>query len=435
MLANVCITKYAMFFKHMCNIMTELVKTLSAMRGAGLMLNIVVGAGLLALPGLVVDAVGKYALWAWAICAFAAIPLLSVFIIMGKRFPNAGGIAHFSEMAFGSAAYIVTSVIFLGAVTFGLPAIALTGGYYLSEMMPAHPVFYAALIILAAAGSHLVSTEIAGKISSVIASGVLISLICLVIIGAYAMDWANIAQNTSPILEVDVNQVLLPFMMIFFAFTGWEVAASISEEFKNPKRDFPRAMIISFVAACFLYFSMAFIVQNTEITGSYEASFTSIAEIVFGKSGKIAVSILAAIIIFANLMGAIWAVSRMILSLSREGYLPFNLKTNGNGSPISAVLITSAILLIVLSMDWLQLLDINEMLSIAGQNFLILYGITGFALFRLSQSGLEKILSAMTILIVAILLFLQAVSIFYPICLSVAALIIWYFKKKNNITS
>ena len=65
--------------------MTELAKTLSATRGAGLMLNIVVGAGLLALPGLVVEAVGKHALWAWATCAIAAIPLLSVFIIMGRK--------------------------------------------------------------------------------------------------------------------------------------------------------------------------------------------------------------------------------------------------------------------------------------------------------------------------------------------------------------
>lgn len=415
--------------------MTELVKTLSTLRGAGLMLNIVVGAGLLALPGLVVEAVGKYALWAWAMCAFAAIPLLSVFIIMGRRFPNAGGIAHFSEMAFGSAAYIVTSILFLGAVSFGLPAIALTGGYYLSEIIPAHPAFYAGLLIIAAAGSHFVSTELAGKISTIVASGVLISLIFLVMIGAYAMDWANIGHDIAPISEMDIGQIFLPFMMIFFAFTGWEVAASTSEEFKNPGRDFPRAMIISFIAACFLYFSMAFIVQHTDITGSYEASFTSIVGTVFGKSGKIAVSVLAAIIIFANLMGAIWAVSRMVLSLGRENYLPFQLKTNANGAPVSAVLLTSTVLLIVLSMDWLAVLDINKMLSIAGQNFLILYGITGVALFKLSQRSLEKILSAITISIVIILLFLQAVSILYPICLSIAALCIWYFKKKISFKS
>ena len=409
--------------------MTELAKTLSATRGAGLMLNIVVGAGLLALPGLVVESVGNHALWAWAVCAIVAVPLLSVFIIMGRRFPNAGGIAHFSEMAFGSAAYIISSFIFLGAVAFGLPAIALTGGYYISEIVQGHPAFYAALLILAAASFHLVSTEIAGKISTIIASGILLALLILVAIGFYATDWSNVGENMLPISKVRIDQAFLPFMMIFFAFTGWEVAASTSEEFKNPNRDFPRAMIMSFAAACLMYFAMAFVVQNTTIAGSYESSFASIAKTVFGEGGEIAVSALAAVIVFANLMGAIWAVSRMVLSLGREDYLP--LQTTKNGSPVSAVLITSCVLLAVLTTDWLGILDIGKMLSIAGQNFLILYGITGLSLFKLSKNNLEKTLSTITIAIVSILLFLEGSSIIYPAVLLIAAMITWYFKKKQ----
>ena len=414
--------------------MTELTKTLSATRGAGLMLNIVVGAGLLALPGLVVESVGNHALWAWAVCAIVATPLLSVFIIMGRRFPNAGGIAHFSEMAFGSAAYIISSFIFLGAAAFGLPAIALTGGYYISEIVQGHPAFYAALLILAAALLHLVSTEIAGKISTIIASGILLAILILVAIGFYAMDWSNVGENMLPISKIRIDQAFLPFMMIFFAFTGWEVAASTSEEFKNPNRDFPRAMIMSFAAACLMYFAMAFVVQNTAIAGSYESSFVSIAKTVFGEGGKIAVSTLAAVIVFANLTGAIWAVSRMVLSLGREDYLPLKLKTTENGSPVSAVLITSCVLLAVLTTDWLEILDIGKMLSIAGQNFLILYGITGLSLFKLSKNNLEKILSTITIAIVSILLFLEGSSIIYPAGLSIAAMTTWYFKKKPALS-
>ena len=55
---------------------------------------------------------------------------------MGKRFPNAGGIAHFAEIAYGQAFYSIASFLFMGAVAFGLPAVALTGGYYLAEIFP-----------------------------------------------------------------------------------------------------------------------------------------------------------------------------------------------------------------------------------------------------------------------------------------------------------
>ncbi|MDA8031734.1 MAG: hypothetical protein MPK62_11555, partial [Alphaproteobacteria bacterium] len=106
--------------------MNELNKSLSATRGAGLMLNIVIGAGLLTLPGLAVETAGSHAIWAWAACALVAAPLLAVFIVMGRRFPNAGGIAHFARAAFGDKAYAATSLVFLGAVALGLPCLLYT---------------------------------------------------------------------------------------------------------------------------------------------------------------------------------------------------------------------------------------------------------------------------------------------------------------------
>ena len=102
--------------------MTELKQTLTLLRGTGLMLNIVVGAGLLALPGLTVAVAGDQALWAWLVCAVAALPLLLVFVILGGRHLDAGGIAHFVKLAFGEHGYIAASLIFLGAVAFGLPS-------------------------------------------------------------------------------------------------------------------------------------------------------------------------------------------------------------------------------------------------------------------------------------------------------------------------
>ena len=412
--------------------MTDLARTLSAMRGAGLMLNIVVGAGLLVLPGIVVQTVGDHALWAWAVCAMAALPLLGVFIVMGKRFPNAGGIAHFAETAFGPRAYVVTCAIFLGAVAFGLPAIALTGGYYISEVVPGNPVFHAAFFIVAATLPHLFPTDIVGKISTAVASTIVVFLLFFVATGLFAIEWDGMERNIVPLSRIEPDRVLLPFMMIFFAFTGWEVAAGLSEEFRNPERDFPRAMAISFAVACLLYFAMAFVVQNATVTGPYEASFASIIGTVLGNIGKIAVAFGAATIVFANLMGAIWAVSRMVFSLSRENHFPVALKKRKGGTPVSAISITSLSLLSVLSLDFLKLLDIDTMLSIAGQNFLILYGITGLSMLKLSKNHPERILSSLSIFIVAVLLVIQGIAIFYPVFLSVVALAVRYAAKTRD---
>jgi amino acid efflux transporter len=410
--------------------MTELAKTLTALKGAALMLNIVIGAGLLALPGLVVQQAGSQAIWSWLLCAAAAVPLLLVFVIMGKNFPNAGGVAHFSKIAFGEPLYVVSSLLFLGAVVFGLPAIALTGGHYLAEVLPGHPALYAMLLIIAGSLTQLVSPAHAGKISAAISSIILLALVVIAGLGLFAVNWPGISTQTASISAVDLPTVFGPFMMIFFAFTGWEVAASLSEEFHNPKRDFPIAMALSFAAALVLYLVMAFIAQNTKIEGAHEAVFSSIMKTAFGAYAGIAMSGIAAVIIYANLMGAIWAVSRLVFSFSREGYLPLKLLPNAKGVPISAVLLTAFVLLLVVFCDWLGLLSISTMLHLAGQNFLILYGIIALSLVKISGVTSIRLMSACVAVFVLALLFFQGGTLVYPVSIVVMALCIGFFKKR-----
>ena len=404
--------------------MNELARTLTPLRGAALMLNIVVGAGLLALPGLVIEVAADHAVWSWLICAVASLPLLTVFIIMGRRYPHAGGIAHFARMAFGQPGFIIGSLIFLGAVAFGLPAIALTGGYYIAEVFGGSATAYAAGIIVAATATHLVSSDVAGRISTFIASAILLTLIGLLLVGVYGIDWTAAESRIVSLSSLDVSTAMLPFMMIFFAFTGWEVAAGLSEEFRDPARDFPRAMVLSFVAATALYTGMAFVVQHSVTAMSPEAAFVSIADQVFGTYGSLSISLIATTIIFANLLGAIWAVSRMVYSLSREGYLPFKLNVTSSGVPISSVLLVSTVILAVLIGDRLQLVNIRDMLSLAGQNFMILYGLGGIALFRLTPDRIERAIAAVSIVLAAALTISEGPSVIYPLSLIIAGWLI-----------
>jgi amino acid efflux transporter len=203
---------------------TELKPTLTVLRGTGLMLNIVVGAGLLALPGLTVAVAGDQALWAWLVCAVAAMPLLLVFVILGGRHPDAGGIAHFVKLAFGEGGYIAASLIFLGAVLFGLPAIALTAGHYVAAITGGAPAAIASGIVILAGLVLTTSPDMAARLSTLIASTILIVLLAVIGIGMTGVDWTYATDHIAPVTEISLPVVLAPFMMIFFAFTGWEVA-------------------------------------------------------------------------------------------------------------------------------------------------------------------------------------------------------------------
>lgn len=411
--------------------MGELKKSITALTGAGLMLNIVIGAGLLSLPGLAVKVAGEHAIFTWIICALASIPLLLVFVIMGKNYPNAGGVSNFSKIAFGKKLYTITSFIFLGAVVFGLPSVALTGGYYLARIIPASPTSIAIILILISTFINILAIQIVSKVSSFMASFILIVLVALAILGILSVDW-NIASNNfiSP-YEMNFAIAMTPFMMLFFAFTGWEIAAGISEEFKNPEKDFPKAMFISFFVACTLYLAMAIVVQSMSISNSYESSFATVASTKLGISGDVLTSIIAGIIILANLMGAIWAVSRMVYSLSRENIIPISLNVSNNGSPISSVFLTSSALLIVLIFQSIDFFNLELMLSIAGQNFLILYGIASVSLLKISRSKIHKLVSVISILTVISILYFEGLALYYPLSLAIMGILVAYFKKEK----
>ena len=63
----------------------ELHKTLSVTRGIGVAVSMVVGSGLLVLPGLAFANSGDAALYAWIAAAVVMLPLLLVFAIFGKQ--------------------------------------------------------------------------------------------------------------------------------------------------------------------------------------------------------------------------------------------------------------------------------------------------------------------------------------------------------------
>lgn len=416
--------------------MSGLQQPLTFLRGTALMINIVIGAGLLVLPGLAVKQAGDFAFVAWLVCSLLALPILTVFIILGRKFPNAGGIAHFAQTAFGRHAYAATSLVFLGAVAFGLPSIALTGGLYAALVVGGSPHLIALVLLLAATLVHIFSSDLVARANMFLAGAILVFLITLVAVGFGSLD-TSLGVDRIRILPSlnEVPLIFAPFMMIFFAFTGWEVAAGLSEEFQNSRRDFPRAMIASFLITTALYLLVAYVVQRQSLSADYEVAFTQIVANSLGALGKTATSIVATVIIFANLSGAIWAVSRLVFSLSRESFLPTVLQKTKGGTPWLAVVATASTLAIVLAFDGAGWLGLDKMLNLAGQNFLVLYGIAAAVLFTQSIVAAERALAAAVVLIISGLVMMQGLIALYPAVLFGIGWLLTGLKKQPVIVS
>lgn len=407
--------------------MSTLEKSLGPVSGTAMMLNTVLGVGILTLPGLAAAQSGADSIWTWLLCALANVPLLAVFALLASRFPEAGGVAHIAGCAFGRPAALVASFLFLGAVFLGLPSIALTGGNYLEAATGISATKAAAALVIAASLANLAIPRLAARIGSVAAGFVIVFLIALVALsfvlvvggdGSLAATGAALSQPFSPALA------FAPFMLVFFAFTGWEVALSTTGEFKNPKRDVPLAVAISFVIAVGFYVVCAVTVVAAGPHAYTAAPFAAILGPVLGPNAGLVIALGVVVLIAANLFAAFWAVSRMVLSVAREGAMPKFLDTTRAGVPVAAILVNCGIFLTVILADWEGLVDIDGLIAKAGQNFFIIYGMSALALVRLGRTAMEKAFGLLSLAIVAGIAAYAGEHLFYPLVLIAAALLV-----------
>ena len=312
------------------DVSNKLKKTLSISQAVGLGITIVVGSGLLLLPGLAYQDAGASSIYVWVICALLVIPLLVIFSALGAKYPSAGGVAGFMQNAFSRHISSATEMMLLGTFGLGIPAIALTGSYYVNTLITVDIQFenialvISLLMIFVAFLVNYLGAAISGNIQKYLAITLVLALLLIPILSLiFAGEYKG--EGISGISSIEINNIFPLLGMVFFAYTGWEMLSFTIEEYKNPKRDYPISVALSFIVVIVLYFllviSIQLIVPIDDVLLS-TAPLSALSQNVFGSMAGDIVGLLSFIIILANLIGAIWAASRLVFSSAREGLLP-----------------------------------------------------------------------------------------------------------------
>nr|WP_315463305.1 amino acid permease [uncultured Rhodoferax sp.] len=370
--------------------------TLNFFTGTILVLTVILGSGLLILPGIVYRMIGDSAIYTWIVCSIFSIPLLLVMIELGRIHQSAGGIAYYAKIAFGRYLEVLVFVFLLGAIAFGLPSIAMTGGLYLSsiKVLPNAAFSYSIFIVVGSAFLASRKSQSIPKIVKLVGGSVLFLLILILLIFL-----TTIAFTESPAIQVtnakdlSLSVILQPFMLVFFSFTGWEIASHLAEDFKNPRRDYPLAIALSFLIVCVLYIGSAYLVQEQRISDFGSTAMNSVGERLFGSVASYPISLLAYSLVFANIFGAVSAIARLVYYMASRQYLPSYLGRLTHGTPVNAIFAVALVLILNICLAEWGVIDIQQMFSIAGQNFLILYLIASLCLFRLSKSTYSRVIA------------------------------------------
>lgn len=399
--------------------------------GTAVAVSVVVGSGLLVLPGVVYNQLGPSSLYAWLLDAIVVLPLLAVFVWLGRRYPGAAGVAGYVRNAFGARAGTAITVLALGTFIPGLSTVAVAGGYQAEGIVGAGSsvaVLGTVGLLAAAVGVNLLGVSVSSR-AQVIATAVFVVAIAAAAIGALVVaDPGSRQVLASP---AHIPNALPALGAVFFAFTGWEMISFTTGEYRNPRRDFPIVVWGSYLLTLLLYVLLAFAVQYALAPGAPgvgTAPVAALASLSMGTAGRIALSIVGLVLVFANLVGAVWAVSRLVYASARSTLLPTSLTRLSvrRHVPTSAVLVAGAALTMPAAITAAQWIPVDVLFSIAGQSFFVLYVSCLASFLRLTTSRTKRSFGTIALLPCLLMIGTLGWVSLYPIgLLAVGAVVAW----------
>ena len=399
--------------------------------------TIVVGAGLLTLPGLSYAQAGRLGHLPWLLMSVLMLPLLAVFAFFARRHPSAGGVVGYIRLSLGPRLGAASEAIVIGTSSLGLPAIALIGATYLQQTLPGLPVAITAIgMVTIGLLFGMFGLRVSGAVQTAIAT-----LIVLGLLGLCAGYWLHAPSDTGPdvfppagngVLPMDaLLGVLSALPLVLFAYTGWEITAFLAEDMRDPARNLPRSIWASFVIVTLLYVFVAWTVASaaTADDGWRFAPIARLAESWLGVAGLRLTGIIATLLILANVTGAFLSTSRALFSAGRDGLLPQALaQVDGRGLPVRAMLTGWVLYVVVILVTQTSGLGVETLLQLAGQNFFVLYLLAAMGYTRLQQRTGPRLLGLVAILLVLAMMTLFSLpGILY--CGALALLGLWGARK------
>lgn len=374
--------------------MAEADKKIGVVIATAMSVTIVVGAGLLALPGLSFAHAGRLGHLPWLLVAALMLPLLEIFAYFGKTHPSAGGVVGYVRASLGQRASTVCEVIVLGTFTLGIPAIALIGAGYLQQSHLSIPITEAALgVVTLAFLAGVVGLRVSGTIQTGIAVAIVVGLIAVGAGFLLSMPTANPVPAPAIVQADTWGGVLSAIPLVLFAFTGWEMTAFLAEDMKNPQKDMATSIWASFIVVTALYLFIAWVVaaHATSDERWILAPVTQLAKGWLGESGGQWIGLIAALLVIANVVAAFVSASRAIFSAGRDGLLPRYIgQTTHRQEPLRAMVLTYVLFVLVILITHTGAVKVDTLLQLAGQNFFVLYLLTAIGYSILHKSSARR---------------------------------------------
>jgi APA family basic amino acid/polyamine antiporter len=229
--------------------------------GALLIVANMIGVGVFTTTGYMVAALHSPTaiLVAWMIGGIAAFCGALAYAELGSALPRNGGEYQLLSRIFHPALGFVAGWVSL-IVGFAAPLAAFSAkfGEYLTALgSGVNPKVSGLVLIGALAVLHSVHVATGSRTHNVFSIGKIVLIVAFILAGLVWGDMSRLAEGTQPWGDV-VRSPLFAIQLVYvsFSYSGWNTAAYLAGEFRNPTRDVPRAIVAGTALVAVLYLGL-----------------------------------------------------------------------------------------------------------------------------------------------------------------------------------
>jgi len=324
-------------------------RALSTSDAAWMVVGNMVGAGIFVTPGLVALHLpgAGWILVAWALGGLLALAGAAVYGELGARLPHAGGDYRFLFAAFGPLpAFLSGWAAFLLSFSAAAAAMALSVVDQMTRVVPALEALgpwggrlLGAGLILMLTATNAAGSRLAGKTTILLTALPLLGLA-----GLFAVGWMTGSEPVqgpgawwTPPAGAWLPALGAALVPIYFTYSGWNAAAYVAGEIRDPGRSLPRGLLLGTAAVIGLYVMVNLILVLAHAPGELAGSTTAMGDTARRLLGPGAGRMLSAVVALAILGSAnvtLMAGARIYYAMAGDRLAPEPLaRVNGAGVP------------------------------------------------------------------------------------------------------
>jgi len=360
--------------------------------GVGLVVANTVGVGVLTNTGYMAGQLGaREILLAWLVGGAMALSGARSYAAIAAAIPGSGGeYRYLSDLwhpFLGSLAGWTSLLVGFSAPV-ALAASAIEP--FFATLWPGVPsMLVSVTVIVAATASQVFNLRWSKRIQDgfAVLKAVLLAgfIVAGFAFGSHAIpNWR--APDATGSLPVRPFAVALVY--IAFAFSGWNTTSYAAEEFRDPRRTVPRAMMMGTAIVTVVYLAVNWIfVANLSGERLVEwlkedTSRITLAHLLMGELAGARAARLVSLLVVLSLVSSVISMTmvgpRVSAAMAREGFLPQSLAGRAHHPPVGSILLQGALALLLLTTHHFE-----QLLRSVGSILTLTSGLTVVGVLRL----------------------------------------------------